>query len=726
MSPRWILALFILAAAASCEGPIGPPGPPGGEGPEGPDGPVGPKGDPGDPVENQVPWLTGPGVKLTIESASISDQVARVTFRLTDQTPDGIPLDRTGRLTEGRVDVGFVLSELGEFAPGVPDSYRAYTTRTVSSQNGNGATATQVALETAGTLETVDVEAGRYRYTFAATADASANLTQTLLARATRTYRDVGYTDLAMFDFLPSGAAATLTREVVTDAKCDNCHGDLRAHGGRYSSPRACIVCHTSQATDPESGNTLDFRAMVHKIHRGANLPSVVAGGTYQLIGYQGAVHDFTHAVFPEFLNGRIGEIRRCEACHAGAQGQQWSTRPSIPACSSCHDNVAFSDPAPDGMIDHPGEVDETTPCAFCHGPTGAWSVVRMHAMPELDGTAPELAVAIQDIRDTSPGMRPIVRFRVTVDGAPRDVQAQPLSTLRMTIAGPNTDFATVWQATASAAALTPIDAANGVFEYLLPATAAIPAAATGSYTLGIEAQINAPNGDRYATDSPIMPFAVTGSVTPRRKIVDEDSCNSCHRNLTFHGGGRRGADYCVMCHNPNNPNDDRVARFEGSTVAVETVDFRVMIHKIHAGATLTNPYVLGGNPSPSVANPGGTPVDFGHVRFPRPLTDCEACHKDTTWRLPVTPGQLPTMMQTRTCLEDPDADADFLCGNTLAGGWAILSTTYLPPTTSVCTSCHDADHVMAHAQLNTTSSGAEACATCHGPGSAFEEHALP
>jgi OmcA/MtrC family decaheme c-type cytochrome len=710
--------VVLLVSLAACEGPPGPAGPAGATDDAGVvDGAV------DSAVQGPAPWLTQPGVDLVITALTFDGAAASVDFTLSDG--HGVAVDPSGRLTTGAVELGFVLAQLATDGDGAPAQYTAYTTL-VQTSPITGAAATQATTEAGGTLHVVDAVHGSYRY------DVAAPLTG-LDPAATQTVGVLAVRGAAIarqtFSARPDGAAVA-TREIVTGAACASCHQALAAHGGRWTQPAQCILCHQPQSSDPDTGNTIDFPVLIHKLHRGAELPSVVAGTPYQIIGYAQARHDFSTVVFPQ-------NIARCAACHTGAQGDRWKTAPAKAACTSCHDTTAFALPVAAGTVLHGGGPQpDNAMCAVCHPATGGLAgIADKHLVGLLAPDAPVVSLSIQSITSTGPGQTPTMIFQAMVNGTPRDLIAQPLTSMTATVAGPTTDYAHQWQArmqgSGAVGTLSVADPVALTYRYVFPAAAALPPTAGGSYSVGLEGYLQpVPGGPRFAAVNPVLTFAVTDA-TPvaRRSIVARANCNGCHDDLAAHGGARKAVEYCVLCHNPASFDDAGAPRFEGTAeVLADTIDFRHLIHKVHAGDQLSQPYVIGGFPLPTAANPGGTPNNFGATRYPAPLTDCEACHAGKTWLLPLaaSAAYLPSTSAFLTCSEPVGADANAFCDAPFS---SVARTFATSPQASVCTSCHDSPDVAAHAETNTTASGAEACATCHGPGGIEDvaaHHGLP
>ena len=121
--------------------------------------------------------------------------------------------------------------------------------------------------------------------------------------------------------------------------------------------------------------------------------------------------------------------------------------------------------------------------------------------------------------------------------------------------------------------------------------THAVPAGATGTYAIGLEARrtetvlAGAPNQQsiEYGAANPVSYFSVDGStVAPRRLVVAETNCNQCHVELSLHGTLRNNTLYCVMCHNPSNTDASTRA---SATVAAQQDAAAAGNQLQHAGA---------------------------------------------------------------------------------------------------------------------------------------------
>ncbi len=658
-----------------------------------------------------------PGLVVTITGASIaSDGTIQAQFTVTD--PQQLPLDINGVQTPGAVSTSFVAA----YIPKGTGNYVALTTRT---QTGATGTANQPASDRGGKITGSN---GQYTYTFATKAPSGFDTSQTVSIGMWAS-RDLSEFELgtnsanSVFSFVPNGSAVTEVHDVVRTQTCNKCHDPLEAHGGARREVQLCVLCHNPggpnvQTVDPDTGNSIDFEVMIHKIHAGSSLPSVQAGHPYQIIGFNQSVNDFSDVVFP-------ADIRNCQMCHETgappqggtappgsmtslatspnppAQGSWWVTHPNMAACGSCHDDVNFATGA-----NHPGgpQLDNSL-CANCHFPQGELpfdaSIIGAHTIPEFAPGLPGVVFTVTGVQNGTPGNKPTVAFTLAdKSGAP--IAPSDLGLLNLTVAGPTSDYQVEFQESALSAT-----GSNGTYTYTFSKNV-IPINATGTWTVGIEGYRNTTlfagtdiqKTVRDAGMNQILDFSVDGSpVAPHPVEVENANCNSCHYMIRAHGNIRNNTQYCILCHNPNAT--DASQRPAGQNPP-QSIDFPVLIHRIHKGDQVfaseqnqdlqLTPFIVYGF--------HGSVNDFSDVGFPGDLRDCAKCHVNGSQEVPVP--------STRVDVQNPRAF-------------------YSPmgPTSAACTACHIAKADAAHTQLNTSPTLGEACAACHSAGAQFSVDAM-
>ena len=625
-----------------------------------------------------------PGLNITLNSITIpADLRPIVDLTLKDDLDQ--PLDRLGRVTPGPISLSFILS----WWDPVGRNYTAYTVRTQTSPI-TGRSAIQASADSGGTF--TDVELGRvtYRFRTALPANFDRTKTHTLGVYSRRTLTDIvgkDFFDNLEHDFRPDMAPVTEFWDSMREADtCNTCHNPLSAHGEVRRDAKLCVLCHSPQTTDPDTGNTLDFAVMIHKIHRGANLPSVQAGTPYVIIGNQQSVHDFSTVVFPQ-------DIRNCDKCHLPTANDShiWYTRPSRASCASCHDNIDWVTGA-----NHPaGPQPDDTACASCHVPEGDAefdaSIKGAHTVPYESRQLRGLNAEILSVTNTPPGQRPTVRFKLTEDDGTVLNPAAFGSNLNLLLGGPTKDYdRQPFRERASGASF---DGEVATYTF----TNAIPANAVGSWAVSIEARRTVvldrggPEQQNFTEGAinPVAYLAVTDpEPVPRKIVVERARCNLCHDGLQAHGSQRFNPQECVMCHNPN-ANDAN--RRPATANPPESIAFERLIHRLHTGEELTQDYTVYGFFSPP--NPPN-PITFNHVRFPGDRRDCETCHLPGTYTVPLSRDQLP--VQTLRDYFSPQG-----------------------PVSAACLGCHDNLDAAAHAFVSTAPFG-ESCATCHGNNAEF------
>jgi OmcA/MtrC family decaheme c-type cytochrome len=744
----WLALLLAGALAlAGCEGDTGPQGAQGEAGQDGVDGASATLLDVADPLVTEInAEITG----VMIASPPVME------FNLSDSRGNGL----TG-LTGA--DISFTIAKLEDGTNGDPSFWQSYVNQVESPEGVGPGTEdkTQATTESffggnQGTL--IDNGDGSYTYTYGTDV---MNVTDPIAVAydASLTHR-VGFeirglTEVASpsYTFRPSDGATTgiFSRSMVNDDTCNACHNNLALHGGARNTTDYCVTCHNPGSTDANSGNTVDMTQMIHKIHAGSSLPTI-AGATadarYSIFGYRNSEHIYAdYDATGDELSGVIfpQDLRNCRNCHdetdpTTPDAGNWIAKPTIEACGACHDNVNFAT----GENHFSGAPSVTNAdCQSCHGKGQFAAADEVHRILEWEA-AENFQYNVIGVTNAGPGLMPTINFSITnpndgdsIYDLTGDAFTQPgTSRIAVLIAWDTEDYSNTGSGSevpgfrpGSAAQVVSLDplGGNATVEtdgtYSITSGVALPDPFEGSIGVALEGH-PAVEIDGAFEQIPVTGavgyFAVTGDVIERREVADIVSCNNCHAKLSLHGGNRTDSiPLCVTCHNPNAT--DIRARVEGSVDATtsgdgkkeEVIDFKYMVHAIHAGETLIYGF-------------GGGEHDYRHVEFPGIKNECTNCHEGDTF-YPVDQNDvLATTIDTGALLGDPTDDVN------------------MSPTASACWGCHQSediteastpDSAKAHMIQNGASFNAtqaadgtltdndtngvvfESCQVCHGEG---------
>jgi OmcA/MtrC family decaheme c-type cytochrome len=759
----WLVALLLGVAVAGiacsddgdngapgAQGPAGPAGPPGEEGPPGNSGNfdpdvaleacVGCHGDNGAvPVGDITNVLDvhyidtdhgGPAtpsgyrqLHIQVDSVDVSRTVDTdsliINFTATDENGSFVT---NLFASDGR----FTIARLSRPSPASGDAtfWRSFITRTedpgaVIQANSEGFTS--------GTFDRTNALTGRYRYVSRFNpATAPTGMTPIANGETLRVALQISAGDLPAgngwcdFDANLAGPntncnSASLTRDIVHTATCNGCHGTtsdthLALHGGGRTQVEYCVTCHNPFTTDAQSGNVVDFKIMIHKIHFGASL----ANG-YTIYGFGGSPIDYSNVNFTK-------DIDDCTVCHqgSGTEVNNWYMAPTMEACGSCHDNVNFATGANHGSG---GVQTSNQNCTGCHppNPPGVKPIQAVHlgAARHTEGatytgvTAGETnGFTIDNLSYASSGRKLTIDYHVTRNGSKMLLESDPqwtaaggASRLGLNV-GWNTapDYTNETSGTnpaqpisVNALSVGGVVTALGGGNYRTAVT--LPSTATASVGVALEGHPAADldgdgtYSDRIAVKNAVLPFSVASGramppmgTVPRRDVVDVTKCQHCHdeagNGISLHGSNRTGTTQaCVICHNPNATDVSRRPAPPAMTAdgkKEEMIDFKRMIHMIHSGSELEHGLVIYGF--------GGSVNDFSHVNFIGNRQNCETCHVHGTYSTENAFAALPTTIDTGA---DRSVSTDDL---------------NISPTASVCSACHDSEAALTHMKLHGAS----------------------
>jgi OmcA/MtrC family decaheme c-type cytochrome len=752
---RWLAAGLVataLAMGGCSDGSDGTSGSPGLDGTDGTDGLDGTDGADGRDLTGAPASLT-----IAITDAEVSSPPV-ITFTVTNQA--GQPYTS---LSGNQLAWSFV--KLVEDGP--THTWRSYINRTrdarpaaVKAYLGEEAepamaSAIQATTESGGSGTLVHRGAGTYEYTFATdvtnvTEPTAVAYEPTLTHRVAVQVSDYNNLPLvnAWYDFIPAspGVAPTNTRNIATSATCNSCHDNLGKHGGSARiDVEFCVTCHNPGTIEPNSGESLDLAVLVHKLHRGTQLPRVAAGEEYLIWGHSNSPKVFSNVVYPfEARTQHANASHRtmaCQKCHTTDEdwaarfnvattpdGDAWKQRANKRACASCHEDVPGL--GPDGApwintekTNH-SFVSQTTDCLSCHNGGMAPAPDAAHRLDLFERAQQFIAkVDGHPVLDTEANTLNVQLKLEGPDGADRTKDA----TFRFFIAAGSTEYPnydTNGSAINIGSIIVPAEAvaeASGFYAVAvdLPAERVDAMVAVGgSGMVAVAGSVN--DGDTLWFPNQTAAFAITDDVpVHRRTVATMDGCRNCHMGLHGHGGtsGRdENLQTCAVCHNSNFFKDDAARNYVGGQA--RNSGLMTMVHAIH-----NNSAHRAGRDEKKVNYPA-------MVRGSASTNDartCTKCHTDTGYQLPIAQGVTgPTFAVTGFGDGNPERDMN--------------NHRKLTPTVGACASCHvdfskvdfasglGSDPAWNHMKAmgggesvawtyEIPDTQGESCVLCHGPG---------
>ncbi len=691
-------------------------------------------------VLTTVPPSSDGNLQATITSVTIGSPPV-VTFTLFDET--GSPLEPNAFVQAGGT-LRFTIARIG-----ADGNYKNYIKSSTAGQPG---------FDSGGTFATIS--SGLYTYTFKTDIKDPTKslgglvfdptLTHTVAAQIQRNQTSlVGEAFQQAVNpyltFRPDGGTVTVTREVVAISNCNECHGKLGAHGGGRRDVALCVLCHNPGVIDPDTGNPIDFKFLIHKLHMGQTLPSNVAGGEFGIIGFQNAVSSFKSIRYP-FMSGdpiTFHTLIECTKCHRqgndlsgnafGKDVSKYKLAPTMAKCTTCHDLTTFdgstnitvkkiATPITVAATPHSGGPQANdNGCSGCHFTTLGndefnASIPGSHTVVEKSSLFTGINFQIVSVTNAVAGKAPTVTFKITdnagnslnpaVSTSSFNIKCGYFPVVDYTNDGMENFGQPLTQSLAAASS-------NGDGTYTATFAKSIPTSATGVGVIGLEGRAtytiptNAFTAHKTTKAIRIGGTAVqyyfalstgaqvTDPAKQRRKVVDVNKCNGCHSRLSLHGANRvNNPQECVICHNPNGT--DNGHRAQGDPLVEQSIHFKVMIHKIHTGDNLelSVPYIVSTN-------------RFDDIRYPRDRKDCLGCHVDaTSFGVPLPAGALGTTTSTGTDLNNATKD----------------DNARMAPITAACTACHD-DSAVTGVHVPVSGRGADLnpsgtpCTVCHTSG---------